>query len=125
MDWLDLISKLAPAATALIGAYVGAHLVRRTALDAARLTVEGQHSLAREAAARTEQTAERERRRELLEPLLACAREHARDVENYITGFTKESPARLPILREDYAGVPLRPRVSRRPCASGKWSRLG
>jgi len=59
--------------------------------------------LAREAAARTEQTAERERRRELLEPLLALAsaREHARDVENYIIGFTKESPACRPILRED------------------------
>jgi hypothetical protein len=94
MDWLDLIPKLAPALTALAGAYVGARLERKTALDRTGWTIERQRSLAREAAARTEEAAARQDRRALLDPLLSAARDHAREVEDYISGLATELPER-------------------------------
>jgi hypothetical protein len=120
VDWWDLTLKLLPAVTALIGAFAGAIIApliaRRTSLDTAKFNIEGQRALALEEAARANQAADRQARHDLLEPLLASAREHARDVENAIHAAaavppgTHVIPPRIPgpSLREDlrWSAVP-------------------
>jgi hypothetical protein len=97
MDW-ELALKILPAVTALIGAFAGATIgpliARKAALDAAKAKFNFDRELAREAAVREDLVAERERRRALLDPLLAATRQQWREAEDnlYSTGSGKDAP---------------------------------
>ncbi len=116
MDWLDLVLKLLPTVGALIGAFVGATvgplIARRTALDTTERRIEADRALAQETATREDQRTERQKRHDLLEPLLTAAREHVHDVEHYLYAGkgNPEPPEPRAILREDlrWSAIPSR-----------------
>jgi hypothetical protein len=97
----DTLRIVLPAVTALIGAALGALagplIARKSSLDTARVNLEGQRQLAREAEERAELASERERRRALVE----LTREHVREVETFLITSAANPPKSKSLLTED------------------------